>query len=149
MGNKQKGATQWADVDGGQAFIIPLTLLRHPNFKRLSANACKLVFDLARQYSGFNNGYLSAALSILKPLGWRSEATIRESVAECMHYHLIKKTRQGGRNRCNLFALTWWRIHEKDGRPLEVRATLRPSNDWKEARPDYMKPARKKKFLPP
>ncbi|MFA5901400.1 MAG: hypothetical protein WC829_20040 [Hyphomicrobium sp.] len=144
MRGKQKGATKWAEVDGGSAFIIPVTLLRHPNFTRLSANACKLVLDLGRQYSGFNNGYLSAAVSILEPLGWRSEATIREAVAECIHYGLIQKTRQGGRNRCNLFALTWWKVQEKDGRPLDVRATLQASHDWKETRPAFAKQTRKK-----
>jgi len=144
MRKKQKGATQWADVDGGNAFVIPVTLLRHLNFQRLSPNACKLIFDLGRQYSGFNNGYLSAALSILQPVGWRSESTIREAMAECLHYRLIEKTRQGGRNRCNLFALTWWRIHEKEGRLLDVRATPKPSNDWKVELPEYKKPSRKK-----
>ncbi len=146
---KQKGATQWADVDGGQAFIIPVTALRHPNFVRLSANACKLVLDLGRQYSGFNNGYLSAAFSILAPCGWKSESTIREAVAECLHYGIILKTRQGGRNRCNLFALTWWRITLKEGRPLDVASTLQPSHEWKQERPIHAKPVRKRKMLGP
>src|SRR6185503_15120600 len=105
----------------------------------LSPNGCKLVLDLGRQYSGFNNGYLSAALSILKPLGWRSEATVREAVAECLHYCLIQKTRQGGRNRCNLFALTWWKIHQKEGRPLDMKASMTVSNDWKMERSVYVK----------
>lgn len=135
---------QWNDVDGGSAFIIPVSLLRHPNFVRLSPQACKLLLDLARQYSGFNNGYLSAALSILQPVGWRSESTIREAVAECMHYQLIIKSRQGGRNRCNLFAFTWHRIHEKEGKPLDVSASMSPSNDWKLDIGQYVKPCRKK-----
>lgn len=146
---KQKGATQWAEVDGGSAFIIPVTLLRHPNFVRLSANACKLVLDLGRQYSGFNNGYLSAAFSILEPCGWQSESTIREAVAECLHYGMIQKTRQGGRNRCNLFALTWWRTSLKEGRPLDVPSTLQASHDWKQERPIHAKPVRKRKIVDP
>ncbi len=144
MTKNNKVLNQWRDVDGGSAFIIPVSLLRHTNFVRLSPNACKLILDLARQYSGFNNGYLSAALSILEPVGWRSESTIREAVAECMHYRLIVKSRQGGRNRCNLFALTWHRIHEKDGKPLEVGPTMSPSNAWKDEVARYIKPPRKK-----
>ena len=140
----RRGVSSWGDVDGGQAFVIPYTLLRHQNFTRLSPKACKLALDLGRQYSGFNNGYLSAALSILQPIGWRSEATIREAVDECLHYGIIQKTRQGGRNRCNLFALTWWRIHEKKGKPLDVHATMQPHNDWKDERPIYEKPRRNK-----
>jgi hypothetical protein len=144
MKKKPNIHNQWADIDGGSAFIIPVTLLRHINFVRLSPNACRLLLDLGRQYSGFNNGYLSAALSILKPVGWRSESKIREAVAECMHYQMIIKSRQGGRNRCNLFALTWLRIHEKKGRPLEISATCSPSNAWKDEIPPYVKPSRKK-----
>lgn len=144
MPKNTNARSQWADVDGGSAFIIPYTLLRHANFVRLSPIACKLLLDLARQYSGFNNGYLSAALSNLKPMGWRSESTIREAVAECMHYQMIIKSRQGGRNRCNLFALTWQRIHEKKGKPLEVGATFAPSNSWKDEIERYVKPPRKK-----
>lgn len=145
---KTDGRDQWKDVDGGSAFVIPLTLLRHENFVRLSPTACKLVLDLARQYSGFNNGYLSAAESILKPMGWRSESTIREAVSECLHYQVISKSRQGGKNRCNLFALTWNRIHEKPGKPLDVSATMSPSNDWKEPAEKYIKPSRKNNSAP-
>lgn len=144
MSKKSNFPNQWADVDGGSAFIIPVSLLRHANFVRLSPHACKLLLDLARQYSGFNNGYLSAALSILEPVGWRSESTIREAVAECMYYRMIVKSRQGGRNRCNLFALTWHRIHEKVGKPLDVSATMSPSNAWKDEVALYVKPPRKK-----
>lgn len=143
------GTNQWSDVDGGYAFVIPFTTLRHPNFMRLSAHACKLLLDLGRQYSGFNNGYLSAAMTILRPMGWKSEATVREAVAECTHYGMVLKTRQGGRNRCNLYAFTWWRIHSKDRRPLDVMPTMQPSNEWKTDRSRYAKPCRKKKKLPP
>jgi hypothetical protein len=147
----RKKDNRWGEVDGGRAFIIPYTLLRHPNFMRLSPNAVKLIFDLARQYSGFNNGYMSAALSIMAPVGWKSETTIREAVKECEHYRLIVRTRRGGRNRCNLYALTWHRIDEKPGKLdqfLDITPTLKPRNDWKEDRPIYVPPERKRKAIP-
>lgn len=147
MPKKPSRENRWTDIDGGSAFVIPVSMLRHPNFVRLSPCACKLVLDLARQYSGFNNGYLSAALTILKPMGWRSEATIREAVDECVHYGLIIKTRQGGRNRCNLYAITWRRVDEKQGKPLDVQASMSPGNDWKREVQAYENPSRKK--LPP
>ncbi len=147
MRRKPSLENRWSDFKGGSAFMIPLTMLRHPNFVRLSPCACKLLLDLARQYSGFNNGYLSAAFTILKPNGWRSEATIREAVGECLHYGFICKTRQGGRNKCNLFAFTWRRIDEKDGKPLEMSKTMRPSDEWNTEVAQYIKPSRKK--LPP
>lgn len=132
----------WSEIDGGAAFIIPVSLLRHANFLKLSPQGCKLLLDLGRQYSGFNNGYLSAALSILKPMGWRSEATIREAIAECLHYRFIEKTRQGGRNRCNLFAVTWRKINDKPGKPLDVGSTMEPSNAWKADLVAFKKPSR-------
>lgn len=145
---KPKKENRWGDIDGGAAFTIPLTCLRHRNFIRLSANACKLILDLARQYSGFNNGYLSAALTIMEPFGWRSETTIREAVAECEHYRMIVRTRQGGRNRCNLFALSWRRIDEKDDKHLDMRPTLKPGDDWKAEQPDYQRKSRKRFAIP-
>jgi hypothetical protein len=132
MRSKRKGASQWADVDGGSAFILPVSLLQHENFKRLSPHGCKLLLDLGRQYNGFNNGHLCAAPSVLRQVGWKSKATVLEAVAECEHYRLLRKTRQGGRNRANRYALTWWRIHEKPGDPLDVPATMQAGHDWKQ-----------------
>lgn len=129
---RSKGASQWADVDGGSAFILPVSLLQHENFKRLSPHGCKLLLDLGRQYSGFNNGHLCAAPSVLMQVGWKSKATVLEAISECEHYRLLLKTRQGGRNRANLYALTWWRIHAKPNAHLDVATTGQPGHDWKE-----------------
>lgn len=142
---------RWHDVDGGRGFVTPYTLLQHPNFIRLSPAGVKLIFDLARQYTGFNNGYLSAAKSLLGKVGWKSETTIREAVKECEHYRLIVLSRQGGRNRCNLYALTWQRIDEKPKEPdkrLDMSPTLKPRNDWKTESPTYVTPPRKRKANP-
>jgi hypothetical protein len=147
MTKKSSKENRWSEIDGGSAFIIPVSMLRHTNFERLSPYACKLLLDLARQFSGFNNGYLSAALNILKPMGWRSESTIREAVSECVHYGMITMTRQGGRNRCNLFAITWRRIDEKKGKTLDCMPSMQPSNAWKIEVPQFEKRSRKK--LPP
>lgn len=136
----------WKHVDGGAAFIIPLTLLKHANFSRLSPPGNKLIMDLARQYSGFNNGYLCASPSVMLENGWRSKATVAEAIAECQHYGLIQKTRQGGRNRANLYAFTWWPIHEIKGKPLDEAPTLAPSNSWKREMPLFIRPPRSRKF---
>jgi hypothetical protein len=90
--------------------------------------------DLARQYSGFNNGYLCAAWELMRAVGWRSRETLDIAVAECEHYCIIERTRQGGRNRPNLYALTWWPIHARKDDPLDLRATTSPSNAWKDTR---------------
>jgi len=129
-GDKKGRDNRWRDVDGGSAFIIPHTLLRHPNFRRLSPFAHKLLHDLAAQYSGFNNGYLCASFSIMEEHGWCKE-TLWRTVRELEHYNLIVRTQQGGKHKPNLHAFTWCRIDEKKDKPLEVAPTMKPGNEWK------------------
>ena len=143
---KDPRENRFSDIDGGAAFMVPYTLLRHSNLIRLSPHACKLLLDLSRQYTGYNNGYLSAAMAIMERVGWRSEATIRDAVAELEHFRIITRTRQGGRNRCNLFGFTFRRIDEKPDKLLDVRASMTPSDAWKaECVPDFQRQPRKKK----
>ncbi|UZW60272.1 hypothetical protein [Lysobacter enzymogenes] len=136
MGRKRK-ESRWDDIDGGAAFVVPYTLLRHPNFTRLSAYAHKLLMDLACQYTGFNNGYLCAAWTLMRDAGWKSENTMRSALLELEHYQLVQRTRQGGRNRPNLHAFTWRRIDNIRDRPLDVAATNKPNDLWKVEQPDY------------
>lgn len=146
----KKRNSNWGDVDGGYAFVIPVTLLKHPNFARLSPYGCKLLLDLGRQFSGFNNGYLCTAWKALQPFGWRSRSTIDKAVAECEHYRLIVRTRQGGRNAANLYALTWWRINEKSGRPIDAAPSVEPSHAWKAEQPQFKpKPRKNNSACPP
>ena len=81
------------------AFVIPYTLLRHPNYTRLSPYAHKLVQDLARQYTGFSNGYLCASWALMQDAHWNSENTVRKAAAELEHYRIIERTKQGGGTR--------------------------------------------------
>ncbi|GAB3377137.1 hypothetical protein GCM10027431_32710 [Lysobacter rhizosphaerae] len=136
---------RWDDIDGGAAFLIPLTLLRHPNYVRLSPWAVKLVMDLARQYSGFNNGYLCASRTLMKACGWKSTDVLQRAVEELEHYAIILRTRQGGRNRATLHALSWRRIDHKPGQPLDVSQTVKPADDWKEEKPPFVRAAGKRK----
>ena len=62
------------------------------------------------------------------------------AIAEAEHYKIIVKTRQGGRNKSNLYGLTWWQIHTKQDNPLDRGPTLEPSNAWKETQPDFEVP---------
>lgn len=88
----------------------------HPNFYRLSVTAKALLFELVGQYRGRNNGDLTTAWSLLKHRGWRSRDTVQRAEAELLRTGWIVKTRQGGRNRCNLFALTLYDIDECGGK---------------------------------
>lgn len=136
MARKRKD-NRWSDIDGGAAFVVPYTLLRHPNFVRLSGYGHKLLMDLARQYTGFNNGYLCTSWALMCEAGWNSENTVRAAMLELEHYRLIERTRQGGRHKANLHAFTWRRIDAKTDDPLDVSPTPKPSDAWKEDRPDF------------
>lgn len=134
----RKGSGRWSDIYGGSAFVIPVTLLRHPNYRRLSPWAHKLVADLACQYGGHNNGYLCASWTLMREQGWRAEHTLRKAQAELEHYGIVTRTRQGGRNRATLLAFTFRRIDEKRDKPLDVGPTEQSSNAWLEERPDFV-----------
>lgn len=120
--------------DAGGYFGIPHAVMRSPNFPAVSAHGIKLLVDLGGQYRGTNNGDLSAAWRIMQPLGWKSRDTLTRALAELLHFGLIEKTRQGGLNRCSLYALTWRPIDECSGK-LEAGATRVPSGLWKEPQP--------------
>lgn len=130
MSTKKKD-NRWNDIDGGAAFLIPITLFRHENFTRLSPWGHKLLMDVARQYSGYNNGYLCASRTLMRPCGWKSTDTLQRAVEELEHYGLLLRTRQGGRNRATLHALSWRRIDDKGNDRLDVLPTMKPTDDWK------------------
>lgn len=141
----RKKENRWDDIDGGSAFVIPYTLLRHPNFTRLSPFANKLLMDLARQYTGFNNGYLCSAWALMQGCGWCSDNTVRHAMRELEHYGIIVRTQHGGRNKPNLHALTWRRIDHKKEKWLEVPQSTTPGNEWKIEREPYVRTAGKRK----
>lgn len=117
--------------DGGTYFAIPHAVMRSPNWRALPPRAVKLVCDLGGQYRGSNNGDLTAAWRIMRPLGWNSRATLADAIADALRFGMIEKTRQGGLHVCSLYALTWLPIHECGGK-LDVSATHAPSGLWKQ-----------------
>lgn len=132
--------SNWRHVYGGMAFVIPVALLKHPNFYRMRGPAVKLVLDLGRQFAGNNNGWLCPAWELMRKVGWKSRDTLGMAILEAEHFRIIQKTRQGGKNNPNLYALTFWPIDKKDGDSLDVGPSLSPSNAWLEDRPDFELP---------
>lgn len=110
---------------------IPHYILRSPEFGRLEPWALKLLIELSGNYNGKNNGDLSAAFSVLKARGWRSAGTLNSAVKRLLSGGWLTYTRHGGRNRCALFAVTWWPIDYCEGKHLEVRAETVARHSWK------------------
>lgn len=114
----------------GTFFAIPHAVIHSENWKMMPPRAVKLVCDLGGQYNGRNNGGLSAAWSVMQPLGWRSPMTVDRAEKDALRYGMIEITRQGGRHSCNLYALTWLPIHECSGK-LTIGPTNVASGLWK------------------
>ena len=100
----------------GEAFLaLPYSVLNSPLFLALTPHAVKLLLDVAAQYRGDNNGDLAMAWKLMKPRGWRSEATLHKAKNELLDAGFLYETRKGRRpNVCSLFALTWPMLDKND-----------------------------------
>ena len=111
--------------------MFPHELLEHVSVSLLSPRGAKLLLDIAVQYNGHNNGDLCAPLSLMKKRSWNSSDQLFKARKELIDRGLIKTSRQGGLNKCSLFALTWFQIDECEGK-LDIRSTSTPTHDWKQ-----------------
>ena len=119
----------------GSFLGLPHHVLDHDNFRTLSPKATKLLIDIAAQYRGSNNGDLCATFSLMKNRGRNSSDQLDKSKKELIKWDVIQLTRQGGRNKCNLYALTWFPIDECKGK-LDIASTITAPVDWKIGSPD-------------
>jgi hypothetical protein len=109
---------------------IPHECLNHVNYSRLSPYAVKLLLDLYAQYRGINNGDFTAAWKYMKPRGWKSKDTLTKALKELLSTGWIVLSRQGGRNQCSLYAVTFRSI-DSCGRKLDILETKTAPGNWK------------------
>jgi len=109
---------------------IPRHVLDSEEFGALSAHAVKLAIELARQFRGNNNGDLSAAWVPMSTRGWNSPGTLDRAKRELVETGFALVTRQGGRNLCTLYALTWWAVDECKGKHHEAPTHV-PRDLWR------------------
>lgn len=122
---------------GDDSFVaIPSNFLRSEALSNLSGSASKLLWDLVRQLGKNNNGDLQASWQVLKDRGWKSKATLNRALTELRKAGIITQTRQGGRNRCSLYALTFVAIDECKGKH-DAQPTRRPLGLWHDARKEF------------
>lgn len=114
----------------GFFFAMPHHILESEKYACLSSKAVKLLLDLGGQYRGNNNGDLTVAWKIMERRGWRSRDTLGKALKELLDSGFIIKTRQGGKNRPCLYALTWKGIDECRGK-LDIPSSSVPLNLWK------------------
>lgn len=137
MSRRTKAALENAKQarEAGQFFPIPITLLQSKELAALSPYANKLLLDLLSQWRLGNNGYLSATWVLMKARGWKSKATLAKALAELVAGDWIILTRQGGRNKTSLYAVSFYRIEDHHpNKPLEIDATHRPPGTWRKTK---------------
>lgn len=107
---REKGRTD------GPITLIPHSILNCPAFISLSHTARALLLEFARQYNGHtNNGDLCVAHRLMGPRGW-ARNTLERARRELECKGFIVRTRQGGRNQPNLYAITWKPINDCGGK---------------------------------
>lgn len=112
----------------GSFTAIPHAITDTRKYASLSAWGVKLMLDIATQYTGKNNGDLTASWTVMSAKGWRSKGTLQRAVDELQAVGFIMRTRQGGRHVCTLYALTWQSIDEcLDRRTGLSKHDLRPT----------------------
>ena len=125
---------KWLNNKGRYPFkffvMFPCDVLSHEIFRTLSPRATKLVVDIAAQYRGSNNGDLCAPLSLMKKRGWNSSDQLNKAKKELVEKDVIRVARQGGLNKCNLYALTWFPIDECKGK-LDIASTTTAPVNWR------------------
>ncbi len=122
--------------ENGQFLALPYSVLESDNFATLSAWATKLLLDLCAQLrfkrgGAASNGDLSAAWTLMIKRGWRSKGTLHRSVEELRARGLIIVSRQGGRNRTTLYAVTWLAVDECGGK-LDIAPTKVAPGNWRQ-----------------
>jgi hypothetical protein len=131
----------------GVWFPMPTDFLKSRACAELSPHAIKLLMDLCAQLgpNARRNGDLSAAPTVLAPRGWSSKATLASALQELQSARLVITTRQGGRNRCSLYAVTLWPMDCDFGK-LDHGPGCYAMTDWHDdpsraTAPDFTKPA--------
>lgn len=118
-------------AESGGFFALPHAVMMSQAFRSLSAQAVKLLCDVGGQFRGKNNGDLCVTWRVMERLGWRSRDTLTRALRELRDAGFIELTRQGGLNRCSLYALTWRPIDDCGGK-LDVAPTKVASNAWRD-----------------
>ena len=122
----------------GGFLMLPHEVLKHPRYAGLSYAAVKLLVDIGSQYNGKNNGDLAACMSVMRPKGWTSSATLHRAKQELVQAGFIIQSRQGGMNTGpNLYALSWKPVDEclgKGGKPKhDLPVSKAAPKSWRDA----------------
>ena len=66
----------------------------------------------------------------MRKRGWTSSDQLNKAKKELVEKDVIRVSRKGGLNKCNLYALTWFPIDECGGK-LDIASTITAPGRWK------------------
>lgn len=102
--------------DPGSFMQIPTSVMECSNYARLGYPARALLFELARQFKGHNNGRLLLSMKYLRRFGWNSCDVVSRAKKELLFYGFIYETVKGYRpNKASWYAITWRTLDRIDG----------------------------------
>lgn len=117
----------------GSFILLPKSILESEEYAALTAYEVKLLIDLFVQYNGYNNGDFHCAWTLMQKRGWHSQDTLNRALRGLMGNGFVMKTRQGGKHKCSLYAVTWKEINDCDGK-LDARPTQVAPATWKKSK---------------
>lgn len=124
---KQKKAKA-GKLNVGRFTALPHYVIHSQEYRALSFSARSLLFDIAAQYNGTNNGKLVACEKYLKPLGWNSNGTISKAIKDLVASGLLIQTRQGMKppySQAAWFAIGWFSLDVTSGLNISTKSYQR------------------------
>lgn len=111
------------DKRDGKAFVaLPLVVLESAGYRLASHPARALLIDIAMQYTGHNNGKLTACAKYLNAKGWKSNDTITRARHDLLACGLLVETRKGARpNKAAWYALSWFDLDQGQGLDIDPK----------------------------
>jgi hypothetical protein len=104
--------------------MLPLSVMMSTAFKTLPVGYQRVLWLMAAQYDGSNNGDLALTRKQAAHFGLKNERDRSLGLRELERRGLIEKTRQGGIASGvkfpTLWAVTWKAIQHADGKKLDV-----------------------------
>lgn len=105
-----------ASRDAGGFIALPWQVVDSEAYQGLSPHAKALLIDIARQYSGHNNGALRCGKAYMQPRGWSSMDMLTKAKRELLDAGLLFETVKGARpNKASWYAVTWQTLDKLDG----------------------------------
>lgn len=95
-----------------QFVAVPKMVLTSPGWLEMPHSARALALDLAGQYTGKNNGRLTAAFEAMQRVGWTSKGTLHRAKKALQDAPFVLLTRKGHAPRtAEWYGFTWWPLN--------------------------------------